>query len=389
MPHILFCCPTPLTARLGASKVYIEAAEAFRRIGWDAELVGPAEVVGRPDASYIPPPEFRDWLRRTAAGFDVAEYEHNALPYARGDFPKGPLFVARSVLLTHTVVAARIPPRPTARFRVSRFLTRVIDRRRWKRELDRADATLRGADLVNVGNTDERAALVAAGHSAEKIIVFPFGLFPERLAAFRPVPDDLPDPPTVAFVGTFDPRKGMVEWPAIADAVVAVHPRARFRLVGTYGVVPTADGVAGHFPRRLRGRIEVVPQFDPADLPGLLADCSLGVFPSHCEGFGFGVLEMLAAGLPVVAYDAPGPPTMLPAENLVTKGDGRAIGRRAAALLADPAALRAARRAARSRADQFRWELIASRTADAYLNRLAGGGPDSVPRAAVSTGVPA
>jgi glycosyltransferase involved in cell wall biosynthesis len=389
MPHILFCCPTPLTARLGASKVYIEAAEAFRRIGWDAELVGPAEVVGRPDAGYIPPPLLHDWLRRTAAGFDVVEYEHNALPYYRSDFPKRPLFIARSVLLTHTVVAARIPPRPNLRFRVSQYLTRGIGRRRWNRELDRADATIRVADLVNVGNSDERAALVAAGHPAEKIVVFPFGLFPERLAAFRPVPDDLPDPPTVAFVGTFDPRKGMAEWPALAEAVAAAHPRARFRLVGTYGLVPTADGVLGYFPRRLRSRIQVIPKFDPAELPGLLADCSLGVFPSHCEGFGFGVLEMLAAGLPVVAYDAPGPPTMLPAENLVPKGDGRAAGRRAAALLADPIALRAARRAARARADQFRWEVIASRTADAYLSRLAEGRPDSVSRAALSTGITA
>ena len=38
---------------------------------------------------------------------------------------------------------------------------------------------------------------------------------------------------------------------------------------------------------------------------------SAGAFPSHCEGFPFGVLEMLAAGLPVVAYRAPGAPMMI------------------------------------------------------------------------------
>ncbi|MBY0461085.1 MAG: glycosyltransferase, partial [Gemmataceae bacterium] len=195
----------------------------------------------------------------------------------------------------------------------------------------------------------------------------PYGLFPERLAAFVPRQNPLPDPPRLAFVGTFDPRKGMREWPALADAVARAHPAAAFRLIGTSGLVPTADGVRAHFPARLRPRVEVVPRFEPADLPGVLADCSLGVFPSHCEGFGFGVLEMLAAGLPVVAYRAPGPPAMLPPENLMPKGDGAAVGRRAAALLGDPDELRAARRAARARAEQFRWDEIAARTAEVYL----------------------
>src|SRR5207237_5357929 len=53
--------------------------------------------------------------------------------------------------------------------------------------------------------------------------------------------------------------------------------------------------------------IEVVPQFDPDDLPRLLSDGTVGAFPSYVEGFGMAVVEQLAAGLPTVAYDAPGP----------------------------------------------------------------------------------
>lgn len=42
-------------------------------------------------------------------------------------------------------------------------------------------------------------------------------------------------------------------------------------------------------------------------MPKLLADSTVGAFPSYLEGFGIGPVEQMAAGLPVVAYDIPGP----------------------------------------------------------------------------------
>ena len=53
------------------------------------------------------------------------------------------------------------------------------------------------------------------------------------------------------------------------------------------------------------------PTFEEADLPSLLADCAVALFPSYVEGFGLAVLEQLAAGLPTIAYDVPGPRQIL------------------------------------------------------------------------------
>ncbi len=94
--------------------------------------------------------------------------------------------------------------------------------------------------------------------------------------------------------------------PRIVERVVHDAPGTRFRLLGTSGMFPSADDVQRCFPRDLRRYVEVVPTYDPAELPGLLADCAMGFFPSYLEGFAFAVLEMLAASLPVVAYDVPG-----------------------------------------------------------------------------------
>jgi glycosyltransferase involved in cell wall biosynthesis len=365
--RILFCCPTPLEPRLGASKVYLEAAAAFRDLGWEAAVVGPDE-----------PGPLRDYLRTHAADYDVVEYEHYALPFPRSDFPSDTLMVARSVLLAHVQAAARIPPLPTLRGRLGRALRWYSLRRRWQRAIADADLTLATADLVNLPNTAERDLLVRHGHPPQKILVQPFGLFPGRLAAFAPTPDDLPDPPVVAFVGTFDPRKGLCEFPQIVAAVLHSSPAARFRLIGTAGLIPTVEGVLRFFPHQLRSHLEVIPRFDPAALPGLLTGCSAGVFPSRCEGFPFGMLEMLAAGLPVLGYDAPGLSVLLPPEYLSPCGDGAALGERAARLLADPIRLRAARRWARDRAAGFRWTDIARATADRYLQALASRRPVSV-----------
>jgi glycosyltransferase involved in cell wall biosynthesis len=57
--------------------------------------------------------------------------------------------------------------------------------------------------------------------------------------------------------------------------------------------------------------LEIISEFRREDLPALLADCTVGAFPSYVEGFGLAVLEQLAAGLPTVAYDIPGPRDIL------------------------------------------------------------------------------
>jgi glycosyltransferase involved in cell wall biosynthesis len=296
----------------------------------------------------------------------VIDYDHEYLPYDRREFPQKCLMVARSVLLHYHFSEIHIPHPRTPRSLASQFVRKILSRSQHKLNRTRADKTGKEADLFVTLNSQDKAALVRAGYDDCKVAVVGLGLHPERFAALGKANIDIPAGNRVAFVGTFDYRKGCLDLPKIVDGVLREVPSARFRLIGTHGLFKTAEEVLEHFPARYRSRLEVIPRFMPEELPGMLADCSVGVFPSYIEGFGFGVLEMLAAGLPVIAYDAPGPPDILPPQYLTPRGDVRATSAALVGLLKDPIKLKAERVRARELTREFTWVRAARQTLDAY-----------------------
>jgi glycosyltransferase involved in cell wall biosynthesis len=188
----------------------------------------------------------------------------------------------------------------------------------------------------------------------------------ESAAAAGPGPE-----PIVAFVGTFDNRKGGHDLPGIFREVSRQVPDVRFRLLGTAGLYQSAEQVSAFFPKALRSRLEVTPKFQADELPSLLAGASVGVFPSYIEGFGLGVLEMLAASVPVVAYRTPGPPEMLKEEFLVDRGDVPAMAARVVSLLRNREELSRARQWAGVRSRDFAWSRVATETDAVYRAHAA------------------
>lgn len=370
----LFCTSHPWDRTLGASKVLVELSDELADLGWRCDHVAIPDLLGararlRPDAGEYAE-ALRSHLGERAHCYDVVDYDHQYLPFSRNEFSRDTLFVARSVLLRHHFERVTIPHR-----RSIRSLASPSERARYRRNtlpfrVRLAQRTVEEADLVNVSNVEAKDELVQRGLMPAKVIVLPYGLTRQERLGFEVCESAPPDTPRVAFVGTFDPRKGAHDFPRIFQEVVRRAPDTRFLLLGTAGLVKTRAAVVGAFPRGLRDRIEVVPRFAPNELPSLLSRCSIGVFPSYLEGFGFGVLEMLAACLPVVAYASPGAPMMLPARYLVAPGDARALGAKAAELLLDAQVLTEARLWARARAGDFAWSDIATQTSQIYTQEL-------------------
>jgi glycosyltransferase involved in cell wall biosynthesis len=373
MKRILFCNSLPITKELGGSKVTTELAEAMREIGVDCTLIGSNDLgsdnisetrrgyrIGYANA-------LRDYLNRHAAEYDVVDYDHSFLPFPREEFPQSTLFVARSVLLAYHFEEIPIPHSDRLKSRVRRLIYGRRDQSESQERTQRAHRTMQQADLVNVSNEDDRTALLRHGIPADKITVLPYGISASRRPLFDAVSSLPPEHPIVAFVGSFDYRKGAKEFPKIVQNVVSRVPDVRFRLLGTSGMFPTEAAVLAQFPNHLRERVEVIPRFSANKLPEHLASCSIGIFPSYIEGMPFGVLEMLAASLPVIAYDSPGPPMMLPPEYLVPRGDAAAMSAKVIALLQNPSQLADARSDAKQRSEKFSWREIARSTSDTYL----------------------
>jgi glycosyltransferase involved in cell wall biosynthesis len=368
--RILFCSSTPLDARLGTAKAVIEVASHMEALGWSCRLVSAEEIQGFGRGSSLRPTleaATGRFVEHHAGDFDVVEFDQFFLPFPRTRFCRSTLLVARSALLHHHLTRIKIPRPPGLRPLIGSILKGPFHAGLTRLDIRQSTRTLEQADLVNVNNDYDRIELGRRGFDLRKLVVIPLGLGRDRLASLGESPSHPVGPPRLAFIGGFERRKGAYELPEILREVDHAIPGSRLRLLGT-GL--DADSVRRAFGE-LAPQVEVYPVFQPDSLPALLRDCSLGVFPSYLEGFGFGVLEMLAASLPVFAYDAPGPPMMLCGEYLAPRGHARELARRAVSLLRRPEALRQAQLWARRRAAEFTWESAARTTSDVYAQRVA------------------
>ena len=378
MPPRLLACVPDLSASLGVGRVYSGSADALRRLGWTVDYLAPQDLA--PHLTTATTEDYRQALRRRlqtlAADYDCVEFCYTSLPFPRSEFPARTVFVARSVLLEHHLKDFKIPYLAHTSRRLTSYLRSCLPFRPkgWNldEQLRRCDATMAMADLVSVASPRDRDKLVSLGFSPDKVAVLPYGLDDADLATLGSVSHSSGEPPRAVFLGTFDSRKGGAQMPLIFENLQRRIPKLRLRLLGTAGLHSTAQEVAAFFPRRLRSQLEIFPRFDRSELPQLLAGCSVGLFPSYLESFGFSVVEKLAAGLPVLAYDVPGPGDLLPPAWLSPRGQWKQLADRAGNLLADPAALAEARQEARRQAARWTWDNSARLTAAAYLGAKQG-----------------
>lgn len=365
---ILFCLRSPLNKELGASKTLIELAEELEQIGWNCTLIEPKDIAinqNEKEQKQNYAENLRLYLKQNAAKYDIVEYEHCYLPFPRHEFPSKTLFVARSQLLGHHFIKIKVPRSQNWKSKINYFLTGWQDLQKRKANVAIAQKTIEEADLVTVLNFDDEKELINNNINPEKIVVIPNGLSGETRALFNNISSEIPAQPKIVFVGSFINRKGATDIPKIFQQINQKIPDSTFLLLGTGANI---EQVLSKFPSFLHNKIDVIPYYKATELPSLLADCSVGIFPSYIEAFGLGVLEMLAASIPVIAYNSPGPPMMLPEKYLVSCGDFQEISVRVVKLLKNHDELMQARKWAKQRSQDFCWYKIAKKTSEIYIN---------------------
>ena len=386
--RVLVIVNLPWDPRLGAVRVWFELAEQWLKSGCTVEKFCLTDAFPTPTSSAA----LYAWrqaafcrhaarfVRRHAAEFDVIDCLIGTVPFSKQSLCYKGLLVGRSVGLFLTYADFI---RSSRRFwrdqRRGKFLGRVFyNFTSW---LVRRSATraLTLCDVINVPNEDEKRA-VEQRHPGASIIVQPYGLNDSERAALGSgvQPGSRLAQKEICFVGMWSLRKGSRDWPEIIRHIRAKIPQARFRFLGT--MVDSATVFSDLRLPRPQG-IQCVTTFDPKELPQLLAPCAVGLFPSYIEGFGLSVIEQLAAGIPTIAYDVPGPRQIFSSSGsrfLVAMGDATAMAERAVEILQmkenEYASLS---EASRQIADRFRWEQIAADTLEEYtaaLTRLRSAG---------------
>ncbi|OLE96390.1 MAG: hypothetical protein AUG75_21115, partial [Cyanobacteria bacterium 13_1_20CM_4_61_6] len=251
------------------------------------------------------------YVREHAAEFDVIDCLIGTLPFSKKSIGFSGVLVGRSIGLYLTyadfIRSSRKRWRDQPRGKILGRLLYSFTSWLLRRSADRA---LAHCDLFNVPNADEKHVLEHRCPGAT-IIVEPYGLNEAERAAFIKTAQSTEERlarKEICFVGTWDLRKGSRDWPEIVRAVWKVVPDARFAFLGT---MTDEQTVLRDLGLSATESIRCVSTYDPKELPELIGGCAAGVFPSYVEGFGLAILEQLAAGIPTVAYDVPGPRQIL------------------------------------------------------------------------------
>lgn len=238
-------------------------------------------------------------------------------------------------------------------------------------------ATINSAAAVICGSEHSKRDLVSAYKlSSSKVHVVPYGVdhqsfCPEALLDSRWAREVGLRDGYVLHVGGFYERKNI---PTLLAAV------ARLRSLGKWGdrqlVLAGAEApgiIGGNEIRAAIAELDlstkmVLPGRVPDEhLPGLYAGASLLVMPSLYEGFGFPILESMAAGTPVVASNTSSLPEVAgDAAILVSPRDTVALADAIGQVLGNPGLGAELRSRGLKRARQFDWQWTAAKTVELY-----------------------
>lgn len=201
------------------------------------------------------------------------------------NFVAPPTKGAATVVTVHDCSFARYPDLcPPAVRRFGPALRRAVARGAWVHTPSRFVAE-EAADLFDT----------------DRVVAVPHGV-PRLALPAAPLGGLVGDSPFILCLGNLEPRKNIPRLVRAFGSLADAHPGLQLLVAGADGPArPAVEAARLALPPALQKRVRLVGYVDDRTRATLLAKAQVFAFPSLYEGFGFPVLEAMAAGTPVVA----------------------------------------------------------------------------------------
>ena len=234
-------------------------------------------------------------------------------------------------------------------------------------------------------NADE---IAAPSQSIGSKLIKIWGLNPQKVNVFPlpyiPSPESLNIPVntltnTVSFIGRLEIRKGVMDLARAIPLILAKQPQTKFRFVGATGnTLNPQQSMLEYLQELLQPylkSVEFTGKLPPEQIPEVLSNTDICVFPSLWENFPYVCLEAMAAGRGIVGSNSGGMAEMLNSEavgRLVPPQSPEKIAQAVVELLAAPQLRQELGNAARARVlAQFSIERIGSLQEASYRRAIA------------------
>lgn len=230
---------------------------------------------------------------------------------------------------------------------------------------------LRDAHRVITGSEFGRREVTAEyALNPDRVVAIPYGLDSKLFAA--PAESRHPDSESILFPGAPVKRKNLdLVLRCMAAASTGAVSRACLSISGAREEDFPAESARVR-SLGLEKRVRWLGHVPQEEMPNVMAEASVVVYPSLYEGFGFPPLEAMAVGTPVVASDRGSLPEVLgDGALLVDIGEDRPFCEALEAVLTRPDLRERLSQAGRDRARSFTWERCAEKTVDLYRAVLA------------------
>jgi glycosyltransferase involved in cell wall biosynthesis len=321
--RILLVLEVPLDAGWGMSKVHYNLKIAFEKMGHQVDYLDWRKLYPHSQSVYdkmfgsVFQERILEYLKINAHKYDVIDANVKCIPYPKKSFKFKGLLVCRShgvdplySQIMQSAIFKKMEVFNDGRFQKISFKTRIGNAyRSFIRKNGDSDffASLKNADLVHALTLSDSSYFKELGIAEDKLIVVPNGLDDEFIDKAN-MTNIAKRKNELSFLAAWRINKGILDLPEILKHIIQ---HAKIDSVNLLGVGIRKEIIENLFTNIVKNSLQIVPRFNASDLFHLLPNNKVGIFTSYCEGFGLAIVEQLAFGIPVVAYNTSGANSIL------------------------------------------------------------------------------